>query len=486
MDTLSTLPQDLWDRIPPEARPYIETLKGQVQTLTSMVHTLQEQVRTLQEQLNQTSRNSSRPPSSDPPQSPRPRRLRGQRRRGGHPGHPGHTRLLLPVEEVDEVVVLKPAQCTHCQAPLSGDDRKPYRHQVIEIPPLKPVVTEYQWHQLACPACGERTRAPWPAGVPSGTYGPRVQATVALYTGAYRLSKRTTQQAMDEVFGVPMRVGTISQLERATTAAVATPVEEARAYVHEQAVAHLDETSWCQGGKRAWLWVAVTSWVTVFLVRMSRGGSVARELLGETFAGILVTDRYSAYNWYPVRWRQVCWAHLLRDFTAMRDRGGRSEELGEALLAQARQMFTWWHRVREGTLQRSTFRAYMTPLRREIERLLAAGRHCGVPKTEGTCRDILKRRAALWTFVQVDGVEPTNNTAERAIRPGVLWRKGSFGTQSEAGSRFVESMLTVVTTLKQQQRNVLEYLTEACEAALRGDAAPSLLPANAQRSHAAA
>jgi transposase len=486
MDTLSTLPQDLWDRIPPEARPYIETLKGQVQTLTSMVHTLQEQVRTLQEQLNQTSRNSSRPPSSDPPQSPRPRRLRGQRRRGGQPGHPGHTRLLLPVEEVDEVVVLKPAQCTHCQAPLSGDDRKPYRHQVIEIPPLKPVVTEYQWHQLACPACGERTRAPWPAGVPSGTYGPRVQATVALYTGAYRLSKRTTQQAMDEVFGVPMRVGTISQLERATTAAVATPVEEARAYVHEQAVAHLDETSWCQGGKRAWLWVAVTSWVTVFLVRMSRGGSVARELLGETFAGILVTDRYSAYNWYPVRWRQVCWAHLLRDFTAMRDRGGRSEELGEALLAQARQMFTWWHRVREGTLQRSTFRAYMTPLRREIERLLAAGRHCGVPKTEGTCRDILKRRAALWTFVQVDGVEPTNNTAERAIRPGVLWRKGSFGTQSEAGSRFVESMLTVVTTLKQQQRNVLEYLTEACEAALRGDAAPSLLPANAQRSHAAA
>ena len=374
----------------------------------------------------------------------------------------------------------------HCQAPLSGDDRKPYRHQVIEIPPLQPVVTEYPWHQLACPACGEKTRAPWPAGVPSGTYGPRVQATVALYTGAYRLSKRTTQQVMDEVFGVPIRVGTISQLERATTAAVATPVEEARAYVHEQAVAHLDETSWCQGGKRAWLWVAVTSWVTVFLVRMSRGGPVARELLGETFAGILVTDRYSAYNWYPVRWRQVCWAHLLRDFAAIRDRGGRSEELGEALLAQAHQMFTWWHRVREGTLQRSTFRSYMTPLRREIERLLEAGRRCGVPETEGTCRDILKRRAALWTFVQVDGVEPTNNTAERAIRPGVLWRKGSFGTQSEAGSRFVESMMTVVTTLKQQQRNVLEYLTEACEAALRGEAAPSLLPANAQRSQAAA
>src|SRR5215470_15540381 len=282
------------------------------------------------------------------------------------------------------------------------------------------------------------------------------------------------------------RMGTISQSEQATTEVVAAPVEAARAYVHEQAVAHLDAASWRQGGKRAWLWVAVTSLVTVFLVRMSRGGQVARELLGEHFAGILVTDRYSAYNWYPVRWRQLCWAHVLRDFEAMRGRGGDSEELGKALLAQTYQMFTWWHRVREGTLQRSTFRSYMTPLRREVERLLEAGRRCGVPKTAGTCRDILKRRQALWTFVQVAGVEPTNNPAERAIRPGVLWRKGSFGTQSAEGSRFVESMLTVVTTLKQQHRNVLEYLTAACEAALQGEAAPSLLPASDHQAQAVA
>jgi len=486
MATHPVLPPELWDQTPPEVQAYIRVLEACVETIASMVHTLQEQVRTLQEQLNQTSQNSSRPPSSDPPQHRRPGHPQSHRRRGGQPGHPGHTRTLIPVEEVDEVVVLKPTQCTHCQAPLSGDDPKPWRHQVIEIPPIKPVVTEYQWHQLACPVCGEITRAPWPVGVPSGTYGPRVQATIALYTGAYRLSKRTTQQAMAEVFGVPMSVGTISQLEQATTEAVAAPVEEARTYVHEQAVAHLDETSWRQGAKRAWLWVAVTSWVTVFVVRMSRGGQVAHELLGERCSGILVTDRYSAYNWYPVRWRQLCWAHLLRDFEAMRGRGGASEEIGKALLAQAHQMFTWWHRGREGTLQRSTFRSYMTPLRREVERLLEAGRRCGVPKTAGTCRDILKRREALWTFVQREGVEPTNNAAERSIRPGVLWRKGSFGTQSEEGSRFVESMMTVVATLKQQQRNVLEYLTAACAAALRGEAAPSLLPASAQQSQAAA
>ena len=479
MDTPAALPRDVWERTPPEAQAYIGALEARVAALVAMVQALQEQ-------LHQTSRNSSRPPSSDPPRSQRPHRPRGQRRRGGQPGHPGATRTLIPVEEADEVVVIKPAQCTHCQAPLSGDDPKPWRHQVIELPPIKPVVTESQWHQLACPACGATTRAPWAVGVPSGTYGPRVQATVALCTGAYRLSKRTTQQMMEEVFGVPMSVGTISPLERATTEVLAAPVEEARTYVHAQEVAHLDETSWRQGDKRAWLWVAVTSWVTVCVVRLSRGGQVARELLGERFGGILVTDRYSAYNWYPVRWRQLCWAHLLRDFAAMRDRGGGSAEIGDALLAQAHQMFAWWHRVHEGTLKRSTFRSYMTPLRREVERLLEAGSRCGVPKTAGTCRDILKRRQALWTFVQVAGVEPTNNTAERSIRPGVLWRKGSFGTQSAEGSRFVENMMPVVTTLKQQQRNVLEYLTAACEAALRGEAAPSLLPARAQKSQAAA
>jgi transposase len=486
MDTHPSLPQDLWEQTPSEVRAYIVALEARVTALESIVQALQEQNRALQEQLNQTSHNSSRPPSSDPPSSPRPKRPRSQRRRGGQPGHPGQTRTLIPVEDVDQIVPLKPEQCQGCQAPLAGDDPAPFRHQVIEIPPIQPVITEYQWHQLVCPACGETTRVPWPAGIPSGTYGPRVHATVALCSGSYRLAKRTTQQVMADLFGVPMSVGSISQSEQTTTEVIAEPVQEARDSIEAQRVAHLDETSWREGGKRAWLWVAVTSLVTVFLIRMSRGGQVARALLGESFSGILVTDRYSAYNWYPVRWRQLCWAHLLRDFEAIRDRGGVSETIGDALLEQAHQMFTWWHRVREGTLARSTFRSYMTPLRREVERLLEVGSQCGVAKTEGTCQEILKRREALWTFVQVAGVEPTNNTAERAIRPGVQWRKGSFGTQSKAGSRFVESMMTVVATLKQQQRNVLDYLTAAHEAALCGELAPSLLPKGDQKAQAAA
>ena len=184
MATPPSLPPALWERTPPEVQAYLRALEERLVLFEAMVHAFQERVRTLQEQLHQTSRNSSRPPSRDPPQSPRPRRPRGQRRRGGPPGHPGHTRNLGPGEEVEEVVVLKPAQCQGCHAPLSGDDAAPFRHQVIERPPSKPVLTAYQWHQLVCTACGAPTRAPWPAGGPRGTYGPRVHAPVALCTGA--------------------------------------------------------------------------------------------------------------------------------------------------------------------------------------------------------------------------------------------------------------------------------------------------------------
>jgi transposase len=308
--------------------------------------------------------------------------------------------------------------------------------------------------------------------------GPRAQAVGSLCTGAYRLSKRTTQRLLEDLFGLQVSVGTISQLEATTTAAVASPVEEARSFVQKQSSAHLDETGWREGGQRAWLWVAATMWVTVFVVRLSRGGQVAHDLLGEAFSGILVTDRWSAYTWYPTRWRQVCWAHLLRDIEAMIERGGRSQEIGEALRAQARQMFHWWHQVRDGTLTHARFRVLMRPLRCRVARLLKTGQACGVPKTEAVCREVSKLYDALWTFVRVAGVEPTNNAAERAIRPGVLWRKGSFGTQSPQGARFVEAMMTVVATLKQQHRNVLAYMTDACQASYTGEPAPSLLPAH--------
>ncbi|HEX9871519.1 MAG TPA: IS66 family transposase [Candidatus Tectomicrobia bacterium] len=445
--------------------------------LRAEVAQLKATVEELAQRLGRNSRNSSQPPSADPPQTPaRPCRKPSGRRPGGQPGHEGQARALLPVEAVDVVIPVQPGQCLHCQHPLQGVDPQPQRHQVTEIPRLKPVVTEYQLHRLVCPVCGEATRAELPVGVPSGGFGPRVQAITALCTGAYHLSKRTTQTVLEDLFGVLMGLGTVANLEQATVQALVEPVAEARAYVQAQPAAYLDETGWREGRQRAWRWTAVTACVTVFVVRLSRGAIVAQELLGERFWGWLVTDRWSAYTWYPVWRRQVCWAHLLRDIEAMIERGGRSREIGERLRAQAHQMFHWWQRVRDGTLAHASFGTYMRPIRQEVEQLLEAGQTCGVPKTEGVCRAILKVRQALWTFVRHDGIEPTNNAAERAIRPGVLWRKGSFGTQSAEGSHFVEAMMTVVATLKQQQRHVLDYLTAACEAALYGESVPSLLP----------
>lgn len=331
-------------------------------------------------------------------------------------------------------------------------------------------------HSLGCPACGATTRADLPVGVPTGGFGPRVQATVALCTGAYHLSKRTTQDVLPDLCGIALRLGTSTPLEQATVQALAAPVAEAQTSVRVPPVAHLDETGWRAGHTRAWLWGAVTAWGTVFVVRLSRGAQVVQERLGERCCGTLVTDRWSAYTWYPTRWRQVCWAPLRRDFEAMRERGGRSQASGDALRAQARQMLHGWHRVRDGTLTHAQFRGIMRPIRRHVARRLTAGQTWGVAQTEGVCREMRNVYDALWTFVRVAGVEPTNNAAERAIRPGVLWRKGRFGTQSVAGSRCVEAMMTVVATLKQPHRNVLAYMTDACQAIYTGEPAPSLLP----------
>ena len=222
-----------------------------------------------------------------------------------------------------------------------------------------------------------------------------MQAIVALCTGAYHLSKRTTQEVMADLFGIPMALGTIANLEHATVEALAAPVAEAQTYICPQALAPLDETGGRAGHARAWLWGAVTTCVTVFLGRLSRGAKGAQELLGERFWGILVTDRWRAYTWYPTRWRQVGWAHLPRDFEAMMERGGRSQEIGDAWRTQARQMLHWWHQVRAGTLTHAQFRVLRRPLRRHVARRLKAGQSCGVAKTAGVWREVLKVSEAL-------------------------------------------------------------------------------------------
>ena len=463
--------EEEWAQTPPAVQEFVLALIAHVQELEAEVSALRERV-------NRNSRNSSKPPSSDGPEvPPKPRkRAKSKRKRGGQPGHKGTTRKLVPIEQVKDSHAIKPETCRKCGHTLEGQDPEPYRHQVTEIPPVVAEVVEYRLHTLSCPACGTKTCAEVPAGVPQGAFGPRLQAMVSLLTGRYRLSKRDTAEVMEDFFQADISVGSICALEQRSGEAISGPVEEAREYVKGQPVVHMDETGWREANKKAWLWVAATSLVTVFLIRCSRGGKVAQEMLGETFSGILNSDRWSAYNWVPVFSRQLCWSHLLRDFQAFVERGGESQRIGEAILAQSDLMFEWWHRVRDGTLTRATFQAKMKSVQQKVGELLRQGTACAHDKTAGTCRDILKREEALWTFVHIEGVEPTNNLGERQVRHGVLWRKMCFGTQSEAGSRFAERIMTVVATLKQQQRNVLDYLTEACDAAIWGRPAPSLLP----------
>jgi len=380
------------------------------------------------------------------------------------------------------VVAVLPERCCRCQRRLRGRDPNPRIHQVIELPEIRPHVTDYELHELGCTGCGARTRASLPDGVPAGAFGPRLAATVALCSGRYRMPKRTVKELLRDLFGIDVALGSVPRMERFVSEAIAAPVEEARVAVRDQAVVHQDETGWFEGPQegrkaRAWLWVAVSAIATVFKIARSRGAKVAKEMVGEDFGGFLVVDRWSAYLWKPRGMRQVCWAHLVRDFRSFVERGGESAKIGERLLAQAKLMFRCWHRIRDGTLTRATFQRRMKKVERSVGRLLRKAAVCGHAETEGMAKDILKHEPALFTFVLATGVEPTNNKAERALRGAVIWRKISFGTDSEHGSRFVERILTVVATLKQQRRHTLAYLTTACEAALHRRRPPSLLPA---------
>ncbi len=446
-------------------------------SLLTTTEQLKQRITELEEQLNKTSHNSSKPPSSDPPdRQSRPKRIPSGRKAGGQPGHVGHGRSLKSPEEVDRIVDVKPLSCRECGQLLLGEDSQPARHQVTELPRVMPEVIEYRRHSLVCLACGGQTRAEWPEDMPASSFGPQMQATVGYFAGRIGASQRDCQEMMETVFGTDISLGSIPAMEQAVSAALAEPVADSHSYVKRQPVTNVDETGWRESGQRTWLWVGVTQLVTVFVLMATRGAKGAKQLLGETFGGIVGSDRWSGYSWLEPQRRQLCWAHLKRDYQAFVDRGGESERTGQALLEQTRQMFGLWYRVRNGTLNRADFRTSMLPIKARVGELLREGTTLDHDKTRRTCQNILKLEVSLWTFVRIEGVEPTNNDAERPLRRAVLWRRRSFGTQSEAGSRFVERVLTTVTTLRQQERDVLDYLTDACAAAIRGDKPPSLLP----------
>jgi transposase len=462
-----------------EALGLLQVVCAELAALRAENARLQARVQELEARLGQNSTNSSRPPSSDPPETPpRPPGPPRGRKRGGPPGHPPHQRALVPPEHVDQIIAHWPTHCRRCQTPLAPlAAGEPVRHQVTELPPVRAVVTEHQLQHVQCAACGTTTCAVLPAEVPAGAFGPRLQATVAVLSGRYRLSRREVVGVCTDVLGAPLAVGSVDRLCQATARALAAPMAALEAAVQQAAAAHADETGWREAGQRCWLWVLVTAVATIFTLAPSRGRGVIQGLLGVTFAGYLISDRWAAYTWIDPTRRQVCWAHLKRDFQKLVDYGGPGRAIGQDALRLLGGLFGAWADLRADPTQRARFgrraRQYQWRLRRVLER----GQQCGCEKTAHFCTALLKLWPALWTFVTVPGIEPTNNAAEQAIRPAVLWRKGSFGTQSAAGNRFVERLLSVAATCKQHDRSLLAYLTAVCTAAQAGQPIPSLLPA---------
>jgi transposase len=427
--------------------------------------------------LKKTPRNSSLPPSTEHPHArpPRDQQKKGSGRKpGGQPGHPRHERTLIPAEQCHAVVPLKPDTCRRCGEALVGSDLEPLRHQVWEIPPIQPLVTEYQLHRLTCPCCQESTCARLPTGVPASQGGPRLVALVALLMGCFRQSKRRVALFLESVLNQPCSAGWVVKLQQQATIAISPACEELAKQLPAEKILGIDESPTKQGKTKAWLWTFVAPRYTVFVLRTTRAATVLQELLTDAFDGVINCDRAKMY-WKNGR-LQWCWAHLKRDFQALIDHPDKQvKRLGHDLMRCTRELFRHWSRCRDGTITRAGMLRLMRPIRHELEGFLLRGMFSGNPEISGMCRELCNHREWLWTFVEVEGVEITNNASERALRHAVIWRKLSFGTQSPHGSQFVAKILTVVETCRQQSRGVFDYLTTTMQAHFADEAAPSLL-----------
>ena len=426
--------------------------------------------------LKKTPQNSSLPPGSQHPHTkPAPPKGKSKRKHGGQPGHARCERPLIPSAQCERVVELQPTACRRCGQKLSGRDAQPLRHQVWELPEIKPVVVEYRRHRLPCPCCRETTCAELPPGVPSGQSGPRLTAFVGLLMACFRQSKRRTALFLETILNQPCSTGLTVKLQNIVTDALRPAYDGLCEQLPSQPVLNIDETPTKEGANKSWLWALVAPRFTVYRIRPNRAATILDELLTERFEGVVGCDRAKMY--WRLKRLQWCWAHLIRDFQALIDTGPpAAQQLGRDLLKQTKLLFQHWHRFRQKELTRVGLKRTLAPVRAEIERLLLCGLRGRHAKTAGTCQELLQHRSWLWMFLDHDSVEPTNNASERALRPAVIARKLSHGTQSAKGSRFIETLLSIIETCRQQSRNVFDFLTNATSRLYANQTAPSLLP----------
>ena len=440
---------------------------------------LEARVAELERRLNRSSRNSSLPPSQDPPSAPpRPRGKGSGRKRGGQHGHEGRYRRLLPPEQVDEIVEHWPDRCRSCAhvfaEPERVDAAEPSRRQVAELPPIAVRVTEHRLHRVCCPACATVTAAEPPAAS-RWAFGPRLQAAVVTLAVRNRVSRRDTTELARELFGVELvnRVGRRDHPARRRGAR--RPLHRARAADQTAAAVNIDETGWKTAGGSRTLWGALTSRTAVFRIAAGRHGFEARTLLGERFAGIVCSDRWRGYDYLDPSQRQLCWAHLLRDFTAHSEGMGEQQRFGYDGLVIAHDLFAAWDAYQHDG-DRARLQAQTAPLQAKLRALLehAARKSPRTKYHRVFARNLLKRWPALWTFTHTDGVEPTNNHAERGLRGAVIYRKLSLGSQSERGERTIERLLSASITCRLRKQSLFAYLTQALAAHARGDPIPAL------------
>ncbi len=452
-----------------------ELIARQTPEAQVIIRLLLAKIAELEARLNKTPQNSSLPPSSQHPHAKPPAdKPKSKKQRGGQPGHPKHERSLIPSDDCDHIEILKPAECRRCGTKLAGCDREPLRHQVWELPMIEPIVTEYQRHRLVCRCCGETTCAALPPGVPPSQAGPRLVALTALLMGCFKQSKRRVALFLEQVLDQPCSPGWVVKLQDQATAALRPPYEELAGQLPTEPVLGIDESPTKEARLKSWLWTFVASTYTVFAPRTTCAATVLQDLLTDAFDGVVNCDRAKMY--WKVGRPQWCWAHLKRDFQALIDHPDHQvKRLGRDLMQPTRRLFRHWARCRDGTITRTGMLRLMRPIREEVDALLLRGAFSGNAKLVGMCNPLYGHRDWLWTFLDVEGVEPTNNVSERALRPAVIWRKLSFGTQSARGSRFVETILTVVETCHRQSRNSFAYLTAAMQAHFAGQPAPSLL-----------
>jgi transposase len=441
---------------------------------------LEARVAELERRLSRSSRNSSLPPSQDPPSAPpRPRRPGSGRTPGGQPGHEGKHRRLLPPEQVDEIVEHWPERCHACAHVFAEQELveavEPWRHQVAELPAIAVRVSEHRLHGVCCPECATAGRAELPRELPRSAFGPRLQAAVVTLAVRNRVSRRDTTELARELFGVELATGSVDAIVQRTGAALAAPHTRLEQQIKSATVVNIDETGWKTAGGNRTLWGALTARTAVFRIAAGRHAFEARTLLGERFAGIVCSDRWRGYDYLDPSQRQLCWAHLLRDFTAHSEGMAEQKKFGDAGLRIARELFAAWASYQTDA-DRTRLQAQTAPLQQELRRLLehAAQKSPRTKYHRQFAKNLLNRWPALWTFTHTDGVEPTNNHAERGLRGAVIYRKLSLGSQSEQGERTIERLLSTSITCRLQKRSLFAYLSDVLTANIRGDPIPAL------------